>query len=56
MLISYDVLSTPNNCVQLEADQREAVASRKNLNRTDQRSLFDEISSFTDVDQSKSVM
>src|SRR6266481_6471596 len=27
---SYDVLSTPNNCVQLEADQREAVASRKN--------------------------
>jgi hypothetical protein len=29
MLFSYDVLSTPNNCEQLEADQREAVASRK---------------------------
>jgi hypothetical protein len=29
MKFSYDVLSTPNNCVQLGADQREAVASRK---------------------------
>jgi hypothetical protein len=31
MIISYDVLSTPNNCVQLDADQREAVASRKTV-------------------------
>ena len=30
VISSYDVLSTPNNCAQLEADQREAVASRKN--------------------------